>query len=357
MKILFPIFIVLFVVVSSISVAQKPDHKIVPRHYVCYRTTETITIDGLLNESSWLNSDWTDYFVDIEGSKRPDPLFGTHVKMLWNDKFLYIAAFLEETDVWATLTERESVIFNDNDFEVFIDPDGDTHNYIEYEMNAFNTQWDLLLLRPYRDEAGQNVAIDNWSMNGMKSAVWVDGTINNATDIDKGWYVEIAVPLDAIGELNSKPVPPNDGEQYRINFSRVEWQTEIIGGKYVRKQITENGKTHNLPEFNWVWSEQGVIAMHQPETWGYLQFSTKKAGEGKAEFVADKNASVKEILRDLYFAEKKYFKENRHYSYDIELSEPGNPVTEKIEIVLTQNGYNASLGGYAIDETGRLSTK
>ena len=50
-----------------------------------------------------------------------------------------------------TLTEHDSVIFQDNDFEVFIDPDGDNHNYYEIEINALNTEWDLRLPKPYRD--------------------------------------------------------------------------------------------------------------------------------------------------------------------------------------------------------------
>jgi hypothetical protein len=346
----------IFLLLIGGSFAQKPDHIIIPRHYVCYRVSEPISVDGLLNEPSWLNAEWTDYFVDIEGSKRQAPLFGTRVKMLWDDKYLYIAAFLEEPDVWATLTKRESVIFYDNDFEVFIDPDGDTHNYIEYEMNAFNTQWDLLLLKPYRDESDQNVAVDHWSINGMKSAVWVDGTINNGNDRDRGWYVEIAIPFDAIGELHSKPVPPADGEQYRINFSRVEWQTDWLNGEYVKKGITEKGKVHFLPENNWVWSEQGVVAMHQPETWGYLQFSTKKAGEGLSEFIPDPDAQIKQYLRDVYFTEKKYYDENKKYTNDIKLFNPEWPNIESV-IVVTQNGYNASVGGYLIDETGKLSKK
>lgn len=348
---------IVLVLMGNCIFAQKPDHIIIPRHYICYRTSGSILVDGLLNESAWLNADWTDYFVDIEGNKRPDPWYNTRVKMLWDDNYLYIAAFLEEPDVWATLTKRESVVFYDNDFEVFIDPDGDTHNYIEFEMNAFNTQWDLLLLRPYRDESGCNIAIDNWSMNGIKSAVWVDGTINNGNDRDRGWYVEIAVPLDAIGELNSKPVSPADGGHYRINFSRVEWQTDWLNGEYVKKGITENGKTHFLPEFNWVWSEQGVVSMHQPETWGYLQFSTKIAGKGTSEFIPDKDAGVKQYLRDLYFAEKEYFSEFKSYTTSrdllgLEMSADKNPV-----ILLTFNGYIASFGPYYIDETGKLTKK
>ena len=66
--------------------------------------------------------------------------------MLWDDDYLYIAAELEEPHVWATLTQHDAVIFHDNDFEVFLNPEGDSHLYAELELNALNTTWDLLLL-------------------------------------------------------------------------------------------------------------------------------------------------------------------------------------------------------------------
>ena len=81
--------------------------------------------------------------------------------MLWDDKYLYIGAAMVEPHVWATLTERDAVIYHDNDFEVFIDPDGDTHLYYEIEINALGTVWDLLLVRPYRDGGP---AIDAWDV-------------------------------------------------------------------------------------------------------------------------------------------------------------------------------------------------
>ncbi|MFZ4549801.1 MAG: carbohydrate-binding family 9-like protein, partial [Bacteroidales bacterium] len=175
----------LFLGFTVVSVnAQQPSTVIIPRNYVCYRTASPISIDGLPDEKDWLSVPWSEDFVDIEGSLKPLPTYKTRMKMLWDDNYLYIAAELEEPHVWANLTERESVIFYDNDFEVFIDPDGDTHNYVEYEMNARNTQWDLLLLKPYRDDLIQNVAIDNWNINGIKSAVHVNGTLNNPNDID-----------------------------------------------------------------------------------------------------------------------------------------------------------------------------
>lgn len=69
--------------------------------------------------------------MDIEGDRKPRPRFRTRVKMLWDDNYFYMGAEMEEPHVWATLTERDSIIYRDNDFEVFIDPDGDNHNYYE----------------------------------------------------------------------------------------------------------------------------------------------------------------------------------------------------------------------------------
>jgi len=304
--------------ITTVSVqAQEPPIPINPRHYVCYKADSPLNIDGLMNEADWHNVPWSEYFGDIEGSLKPQPLYKTRMKMLWDDKYLYIAAELEDPHVWGYLTERESVVFFDNDFEVFIDPDGDTHHYLEYEMNALNTQWDLMLLKPYRDDVKQNVAIDNWNYNGMKSAVHVDGTINNPNDTDKGWTLEIAFPLDALTELSSTGKNPVQGEQYRIDFSRVEWTVDVVEGKYKKRTHVVGGIEKPLPEDNWVWSPQGVIAMHQPETWGFLQFSETIAGKGVDTYIPDPDNDVKWALRMLYYREKAYFEKNNSYTSDM----------------------------------------
>ena len=70
--------------------------------------------------------------------------------MLWDDDYFYIGAELREPHVWGTLTAHDSVIFHDNDFEVFIDPNGDNHEYYEFEINALGT-----VLGPVSAEAVQ----------------------------------------------------------------------------------------------------------------------------------------------------------------------------------------------------------
>ncbi len=290
-------------VVGILSAFPVPQLDFNPKQYQCFRTEEEIAIDGRNLEDVWLDAAWTDEFVDIEGDLKPLPSFTTRVKMLWDDKYFYFYAELEDPNVWATLTERDAVIFHDNDFEIFIDPDGDTHNYYEYEVNAFNTVWDLLLLNPYRDN-GQ-VAIDSWNITGLKSAVYVDGTINDHVTWDKGWSVEVAIPWKVLEECSDLPAPPKDKDYWRVNFSRVHHDTKIEEGKYVKL---------DKPEYNWVWSPQGLIAMHYPEMWGFVQFSTQLAGSKVENFKIPEEELVKMNLRYIYYAQKVYYEKHNKWA-------------------------------------------
>lgn len=272
-----------------------------PKGYICYRAATVVVIDGKLDDDAWKAAPWTDDFVDIEGARKPMPRFRTRAKMLWDDDYFYIAAELEEPHVWATLTQHDSVIFQDNDFEVFIDPNGDNHEYGEFELNALNTTWDLYLSKPYKDGA---LVLNNWEIAGIKTAVHVNGTINDARDRDTGWTVEMAFPWKALVELAYPKQPPRAGDQWRVNFSRVEWLHEIVDGKY--------RKVPKKPEDNWVWSPQGTINMHRPETWGYVQFS--KAEPGKTEFKPDPAGVVKHWLHQVYYAERTYRSKNGRWA-------------------------------------------
>lgn len=289
----------------------------VPKNYVAAYVTTPPKIDGDLSDAAWQQAVWTDNFVDIEGDLKPKPPLQTDVKMLWDDKNLYIAAQISDPQVWATLTHHDDIVFKDNDFEIFIDPSGTAHEYFEMEYNAVNTVFDLFLNKPYR--AGGTPLI-NWDAEGMQSAVKVQGTLNNPSDVDKGWTVEIAIPFSAIG-LGIYQQAPTDGNVWRINFSRVEWDTKVVNGKYV-KLMDKDG--HNLPEHNWVWSPQGIINMHAPERFGYLKFS-KSAVDSQA-FTLPYAEQQKQYLWLVYYREKQWLLQ--HHSYTTLLSDlgvDGNP--------------------------------
>ena len=231
-----------------------------PLSYTCRHIHSEPEIDGNLEKAAWSIADWTSDFVDIEGDLKPKPQFRTRAKMLWDEKYFYVGAELEEPHLWATLTEHDSVIFQDNDFEVFIDPDGDAARYFEFEINAFNTTWDLFLAKAYRDGG----SADNSWESYARTAVELRGTLNDPSDFDQGWSVEIAFPWECFTK-GGMPVPPRPGDVWRVNFSRVQWHLDIVEGHYQKRP--------GLPEDNWVWSPQGVIDMHQPEHWGYVEFA------------------------------------------------------------------------------------
>jgi hypothetical protein len=235
-----------------------------PKSYVAHRAASGVQVDGRLNDRAWAQAPWSDTFVDIEGDIKPRPTWPTRVKMLWDDRFFYIGAELVEPHIWATYTQHDSVIFHENDFEVFIDPDGDTLEYYEFEINALGTYWDLRLPKRY-SHGGK--AVDSWEIPGLKSAVYLDGTLNDPRDTDRSWSVELGFPWSVLKEYTTAAAPPRDGDQWRINFSRVQWDVTPTPDGYA--------KIPKRPEHNWVWSPQGVIDMHQPEMWGYVRFSTR----------------------------------------------------------------------------------
>jgi hypothetical protein len=242
---------------------------------------------------------------------------------------------MEEPHVWATLTARDAVIFKDNDFEIFLDPDGDTHNYYELEVNAFETEWDLILLKPYHDQS--KVAVDSWDIPGLITKVHVNGTINDPSDMDKGWSVEIAIPWKALEEC-APNFHPQEGEQWKVNFSRVQWDVDIVKEQYVKT---------DSPEFNWVWSPQGLIYMHMPDLWGLVQFTEASPEQGNVEFQVSEIDPIKWALRQVYYRQRNYFFKKDHYTESLKelnlITTPVEGVPWPPEIVLTISGWEAAL--------------
>jgi hypothetical protein len=303
-----------------------------PLHYTVPRTSSPPAIDGDLSDPAWQTAPWTEYFTDIEGDLRPKPLYHTRVKMLWDDQYLYIGAEMEEPNIWAYVKNHDEVVFHDNDFEVFINPDNNARHYFEIEVNAIQTIFDLFLPEPYRNGGG---ALVSWDAAGLKKAVRINGTLNDPGDTDRGWTVEYAIPIASIS-MGNGPETPRPGSLWRINFSRVEWDTDVRDGKYVKR--TDPSTHRPLPEHNWVWSPQGVINMHCPERWGYLLFAVQAdasastasgatgSGTPGAPFTLPLAERLKNKLWEVYYRQQVYYQAHGVYASTTELLGMG-PVT------------------------------
>jgi hypothetical protein len=345
-------------VTSNTVVIDVSDTVVIPQHYIATKTNAEIKIDGIPSEKDWGNSKFTSNFIDIEGVKTPK--YETKVKILWDDTYLYVYAVLQEPHIWGNIKERDAIIYLNNDFEIFIDPSQTGYGYGEIEINALNTVWDLYLDKPYRSGGKANF---QWDLKNLKTAIHIEGSLNNPNDKDLYWAVEMAVPLNPFVSLKNRPkTSPKEGEQWRLNFSRVQWDFDIIDGIYHRKKENDN----YLKEYNWVWSNQKVINMHEPEKWGVLQFTEEASAEGIT-YNQDQDLGLKQaafaLFRKTKFQDLKTYlkaKTGTTKTFHVKYSESD---TLKVNFLKTNFGFEYVINSkvtnktYSINEQGILKTR
>jgi len=259
--------------------------------YTAKKISTSIDINGHIKKDVWINAHWSKRFVDMVTG---DPgMYNTQTAILWNDTHLYIAFLAEEPLVEAKQTERDSIIFLENDLEVFIDG-GDC--YYELEVNAANTVYEVFFIWkdayakgskfeiPVFDVHQANAytfggdydrtgatfwkgshprgirwAFTNYDLPGLQTAVQVDGTLNNNSDIDKAWSLEIAIPWSSLSLLsNGRSIPPANGDVWNMFLGR--FQKLVVSGIEVQ------------PHPAMVLSSHGIYDTHLPEKWSRIEF-------------------------------------------------------------------------------------
>ena len=235
-----------------------------PPRYLCGRAAGTISVDGALDDAAWKSATWTEDFIDIVGAQgKEPPALRTRAKLLCDEANLYVAAELTDPRVAATIRQRDEQLYREQAFEVFIDPGGDGKDYLELQVNPLNTVCDLSLDKPYGEKGTANIG---FNIAGLRSAVRVKGTLNEPSDVDDGWTVELAIPWSAVKALSADTVaPPGPGERWRVNLARMR-ASEPAGG--VKGAIRRDMS---------VWSAQGAVNMHLPQRWGWVEFAAVSA--------------------------------------------------------------------------------
>lgn len=257
-------------------------------HYTCLKTQETFTINGDLEKSLWKKAPRSPRFVDMVTGA---PAFwDTQVAALWDEQNFYLAYWIQEPNVKAELTERDSQIYFENDIEVFI---GGEDCYYELQLNALGTVYEVFyiwqdayskgsrfdipefdlfsrqvdVLGGFQDEMrykkhprGRRWAFMDWDFPGLQTAVKVQGSLNDESDVDKGWTIELAFPWEGMEILAGKrSLPPQDGDTWRFDFSRFE-------------KLSYNG-INTAVSPGWSFNPHGVYDSHVPECFTYVHFS------------------------------------------------------------------------------------
>ncbi len=201
--------------------------------YMVRQAGGEISVDGRLGEFDWAAAPQIDAFTRILNDyglvARP-----TRARMLWDDEALYIAYACRDPDMWALFTEEDDPMWSEEVVEVFIDPDGDGLDYLELEVNPLNAIVDLHIGRIHPEW----VSDKDWDILGLETAVHAVGTVNDSTDVDRGWTVEIAIPWTAFAPTIAGGGKPRVGDRWRLNLYRIERGA----GAGVRARLRELGE-------------------------------------------------------------------------------------------------------------------
>ncbi|MES2649358.1 MAG: carbohydrate-binding family 9-like protein [Bacteroidota bacterium] len=259
--------------------------------YTAKKITSSIEINGDLAKETWREALWSKRFTDMVTGE--PGMYNTQVALLWNDLHLYIAFKAEEPFLEAKLTERDSIIFQENDLEVFIEG---KDCYYELEVNAANTIYEVFFIwkdaylndsrfnNPQFDvhhpqaytfggdydrtaasfwtgthPRGIRWAFTNFDMPGLLTGVNLDGTLNNHSDIDKGWTLEIQIPWSSLALLdNQRSIPPKNGDVWKMFLGRFQ-------------KLGRDGKEIQ-PHPAMVLNSHGIYDTHLSEKWSRIRF-------------------------------------------------------------------------------------
>ncbi|MGB9764617.1 MAG: carbohydrate-binding family 9-like protein [Candidatus Saccharicenans sp.] len=259
--------------------------------YRCLRTSQPIKIDGRWPKLAWEKAPWSPQFVDLVTGQTA--FFDTRIAALWDDENFYLAFKIEEPEVKASLKERDSFLWLENDVEVFIaGPDC----YYELQVNALGTIYEVFyiwqealkpgsffdrpefnlferkvdLLGGFQDSSrygrhprGRRWAFMDWDFPGLKWAVKVIGSLNDSSIVSQGWSVELAFPWKGMEVLaQGRQLPPQNGDSWKMNFFRFE-------------ALEANGRKIE-PSIGWALKAHGVYDSHIPESFPRIIFSNEE---------------------------------------------------------------------------------
>jgi hypothetical protein len=182
----------------------------IPRYEV-KRTASPVTIDGKLDDAAWTQAAppvTLQFLWDQQtGAKQK-----TAARVVWDAQALYIGYDAEDADINARFEQRDDPTYRDDAVEFFVNPDPKQEVvYYGFEMNVRGVLYDYL-------NYNSRTLFKRWDATGVKIATSIRGTMNERTDTDSGWSLEVMIPWANFEELSRRP--PAAGTVWKANFNR-----------------------------------------------------------------------------------------------------------------------------------------
>ncbi len=226
-----------------------------PSIYKVLKTKNTIVIDGKLDDADWAKSDLRpfNYFYKKTTNYQHQK---TSYRMLWDDKNLYLFFECEDTHIVAQETQRDGQPFFDDCAELFLIPAPKPLNvHIALEVNLYNAKNDILYVNDF--EKGKDI-VAKWYNPNYEVAYQIDGTLNDNSDVDKGWAMEFKIPFNILWGLD-RAYPIQKGTKYR--FLALRQDRNVLEAEDNKRAISSIFPINNI-------KEKGA---HQPEMFGMME--------------------------------------------------------------------------------------
>ncbi|NMO22424.1 carbohydrate-binding family 9-like protein [Pyxidicoccus fallax] len=207
--------------------------------YTVTRASKAPVLDGVLDDAAWKAASPVVLRGSFDG--RPARL-RTEARLVYDDAALYVAFDIEDPDIWGTLKQRDDPIYEQEVVEVFLDANADGRTYNELQVSPHNVIFDAYF--PARRQG-----MDKTWDSEMKTALKIRGTLDDASDRDEGWTVEMRIPFARLAEVPH--IPPQKGDRWRFNLYRLEHhERRTVEGQAFSPLFV--GDFHALPRFGWL---------------------------------------------------------------------------------------------------------
>jgi len=198
------------------SVPAKPAREVRNAPYPVVYLTAPPTIDGKLDDEAWRKAVPLSTFYTFEKYGRRVDVVTAY--MAWDDDNLYLAVKIKDKDLYIASKEHDGPLWISDVAELFIKPRKDRLELYEMGFNMCDTLYDVLYIG--RGGAPSVERFIKYESGALARATY-EGTINDWNDVDKGWSLEVAIPLKAF----SRPVPdgPRPGDRWKFNVAGYDW--------------------------------------------------------------------------------------------------------------------------------------
>ena len=215
------------------------------------KVNENMNIDGEMNEVVWSKTEKRDldyfYKVDVATDKQR-----TTFRMAWDEENLYVFFQCEDKFITARETNRDGQPYFDDCAEIFLIPVPDSlDTHFGFELNLYKASNDFVYFNNYY--GGEDNILKAFNPD-FRVAVTYDGTLNNNTDIDRGWTMELAIPLSTFNSLGSI-VPAKKGNQWAFLAIRQD-RNDLEGNRRSTSTI--------FPIYD--------SSVHQSNRFGFMEF-------------------------------------------------------------------------------------